>query len=103
VLVPAEIVQGTRGYDLATIEVVTGEAGDAGDQVVATLPGEKGRKVVFRQHSDPVRWVAHLPDGGSLHVAGAHQVPQALDLAGAGTIPVPAGEPIDATALRRSA
>jgi hypothetical protein len=99
----AEIIQCCGGYDLAKLEAVAGEEGDAGEQVIATLPGKGSRQVIFRQHSNPHRWVAHLPDWSSLHVAGAYQVTQALDLAGAGTVPVPPGEPVDATALRRSA
>jgi hypothetical protein len=101
VLVPGEVIQATGGYDVQ-VEAVAGEPGDAGDQVIATLRGRGKRTVTFRQHADPWRWVAHLPGGSSLHVAGAYQVVQALDLAGAGTVPVPPGEPVDATALRRS-
>jgi len=101
-LVPAEIIQACGGFDLAKVESVVGDQGDVGDQVIATLPGRDQGAVVFRQHPDPRRWVAHLPDGSSLHVAGAYQVVQALQAAGVGTVPVPAGAPTDSTAFRRS-
>jgi hypothetical protein len=102
-LVPAEIIQATGGHDLAKVEAVPGEEGDAGDQIQAILPGRDQGAVIFRQHADPWRWVAHLPDGASLHVAGAYQVVQALQAAGATTVPVPAGAPTDPTTWRRSA
>jgi hypothetical protein len=99
VLVPGEIIQSCQGFDVA-VATLESEPGDAGDQVIATLPG--GALVAFRQHPDPRRWVAHHP-GGSLHVAGAYQVVEALRLSGAATVGVPPGEPVEAPTWRRSA